>query len=73
MDSIISSSQSAFIPGRIITDNILFTHELLHSMKQNTKEKKGRMVINIDMSKAYDWVEWPFLALALKALGFVDS
>lgn len=37
MNSIISNSQSSFILGHIITNNILIAHKLLHSMKQNSK------------------------------------
>lgn len=57
MNSIISSSKSAFIPKRIITDNIFITHELLHSMKNNVKGWTSKMSIKFDMSKAYKWVE----------------
>lgn len=61
MDSIISSSQSTFIPSKIIKDNILITHELLHTMKYNIKGKKGKMAVKLDMSKAYNWVKLTFL------------
>lgn len=57
MNSIISSNQSAFIPKRLITDNIMVAHELLHSLKKNKKEKVEKMVVKLDMSKAYDRVK----------------
>lgn len=53
MDLIISNLQSAFIPGRIIIDNIIVTHELLYSMNHNMKGKIGKIAVKLDMSKAY--------------------
>lgn len=39
MHDIISSNHNAFISGRLITDNIMITHELFHTLKSKTKEK----------------------------------
>ncbi|XP_042958006.1 uncharacterized protein LOC122293492 [Carya illinoinensis] len=67
---IISPKQSAFLPGRLINDNIMVAYELLHSMRNRKKEKVGSMAMKLDMSKAYDRVEWQFLEAVLFKLGF---
>ncbi|KAL8098318.1 hypothetical protein AgCh_031186 [Apium graveolens] len=45
IDAIISDTQSAFIPGRLITDNIMIAHELIHYMKRKTTRKQGWMAL----------------------------
>ena len=69
---IISSTQSAFIPGRLITDNILVAFEALHTMDSHMKGREGFMALKLDMSKAYDRVEWNFLEAILRKLGFAS-
>lgn len=70
LDSIVSEYQSAFIPGRAITDNILITHETLHYLKVSEATKRCSMVVKTDMSKTYDHIEWAFLEEVLQQLGF---
>ncbi|WZY87458.1 hypothetical protein YC2023_044193 [Brassica napus] len=70
LDSIVSVHQSAFIPGRAITDNILITHETLHYLKVSEATRRCSMVVKTDMSKAYDRIEWSFLEKVLHQLGF---
>jgi hypothetical protein len=67
---ILSPYQSAFIPGRLITDNILAAYESLHTIHSKMYGKIGFMAIKIDMSKAYDRVEWRFLEAVMEKLGF---
>ena len=65
---IIAPTQSAFVPGRLITDNV--TYEALHMMHGRKKGKTGTIALKLDISKAYDGVKWSFLRRIMLKLGF---
>ncbi|GJZ76828.1 putative RNA-directed DNA polymerase [Tanacetum coccineum] len=65
---LISSNQSAFVPGRSISDNILLTHELMHNY--HLDRGVPRCAFKVDIQKAYDTVDWEFLKAALEGFGF---
>ncbi|KAH1038066.1 hypothetical protein J1N35_039809 [Gossypium stocksii] len=65
----ISQNQSAFVPGRMIHDNILIAHELVHYLQSAKNRPNKGFVIKLDMSKAYDRVEWPFIEEVMKKMG----
>jgi hypothetical protein len=67
LPEIVSHSQSAFIKKRCIHDNFLHVQGLI---KELHKDKSPAFFLQIDISKAFDTVSWPFLLEVLEALGF---
>ncbi|XP_024195708.1 uncharacterized protein LOC112198837 [Rosa chinensis] len=63
LPAIISPLQSAYVPGRIVLDNTLVANEVAHF---NT----GFFSLKLDISKAYDRLEWNYLQAILSKLGF---
>ena len=61
LPDIISPTQSALLLGRLITDNVLVAYETLHTMHSRKKGKTGSLALKLDVSKAYNQVEWLFL------------
>lgn len=51
----------------------MMVHELLYSLKKNKIGKVGKMIVKLDISKAYDRVEWPYLEAVMKVMGFTKA
>ncbi|XP_021803273.1 uncharacterized protein LOC110747395 [Prunus avium] len=73
LGNFISPQQCAFIPGRQIQDNIFMAHEAFHSLKIRRKTKIFEMGLKLDMNKAFDRIEWDFVAAVLEKLGFAGD
>uniref|UniRef100_A0A803QGD6 Reverse transcriptase domain-containing protein n=1 Tax=Cannabis sativa TaxID=3483 RepID=A0A803QGD6_CANSA len=69
---IISKNQSAFIPGHLISDNIMITFEVMHYLKRKPKGKDGYMVLKLDLSEAYNRIEWDFIRAMMLRMGFAS-
>lgn len=71
LPEIITDNQSAFLSGRLISDNILLAFEAFHYIKKVKKgKKKWDMGIKLDMAKAYDRIEWDFQEATMVNFGF---
>ena len=73
LQDIISPNQSTSIPGRMITDNALIAFECLHAINTNNDARSQFCAYKVDLSKAYDRVDWGFLNSVLLKLGFQRS
>jgi hypothetical protein len=70
LDEIVSPNQSAFVPDRLIIDNGLLAFECFHYILQEKDPEKSFCAYKLDLSKAYDRVDWRFLEQAMEKLGF---
>ena len=70
LPNIISENQSAFMPVRSITDNVLVSFEIINHMKRKNKGTEGEVYLKLDISKAYDRVNWSFLKKKMIHMGF---
>ncbi|XP_073054082.1 uncharacterized protein [Primulina eburnea] len=52
VERLVTPNQSGFVPGRMISDNILLAQELTHSLTLPTRG--GNVILKLDMAKAYD-------------------
>jgi hypothetical protein len=72
LPNIFFQEQSAFVPRRLITNNVLIAYECLHTIRRQ-RSNTPFFALKIDMMKAYDRVEWAYLRGVLQKLGFHDS
>lgn len=70
LSQIISPTQSVFIPSRLITDNVIIDYECLHKIRLSKGKRKRLVALKLDISKAYDRVEWRFLEQTMKNAWF---
>lgn len=70
LDSLISQEQSAFVPGRRITNNALIAFKCIHAIQNGIGDRQEFGAYKLDLAKAYDRVDRAFLQSLLEKLGF---
>lgn len=65
----ISTAQSAFVPGRTISDNVILLREVLHSFNMKGY-KREEFCFKADLSKAFDRMDWQYLRMVMNLYGF---
>ena len=65
---LISEHQSAFVRGRTIHHHVALAHELFQKLK--SKIRGGSVGLKLDISKAFDKLQWNFLFKALEFFKF---
>nr|GEU72415.1 hypothetical protein [Tanacetum cinerariifolium] len=68
LPNLVSLNQSAFAPGRCISNNILLTQDLMHNY--HLDRGPSRCAFKVDIQKAYNTVDWKFLHDVLIGFGF---
>ncbi|XP_056862412.1 uncharacterized protein LOC130510091 [Raphanus sativus] len=71
LPAVVSNSQSAFLPGRLLAENVLLATELVNGY--NTQALSPRGILKVDLRKAFDCVRWDFLLAALRAIAIPES
>jgi hypothetical protein len=67
LPDLVSSNQSALIKGRRIHGNFILVQQTTKALHI---QNEGRVLLKLDISKAFDSVSWPFLLEVIKYLGF---
>ena len=66
LDSVIDASQTAFVPGRWIGDNVL---EHLEAVEYYPAAQESACIVGLDFAKAYDRIDRGWLGRCMEALG----
>lgn len=67
---IISIEQRGFIRDRNIADCVILASEAINSLDK--KQYGGNLAIKVDISKAFDTLDWNFLVMVLNNFGFLN-
>ena len=65
--SVIPKEQTGFVPGRSISENIIFLGDAIHYAKRN---HPSSIILALDFAKAYDRIQWPVMFAVLRKMAF---
>lgn len=56
LPGMISNTQSSFVKGRLLVENVLLATEMVHGF--NKKQISPRGMLKVDLKKVFDSVDW---------------
>ena len=68
--AVVSPDQSCGIPGRFMGENVHLLHDIVN---YSSMEGVSGAILSLDQEKAFDRVEWSYLAKVLVRMGFGES
>ncbi|CAA7026594.1 unnamed protein product [Microthlaspi erraticum] len=71
LPSVISHSQSAFLLGRLLSENVLLATEIVQGYNMPNVSPRG--MLKVDLRKDFDSVRWDFVISVLKGLNMPDK
>lgn len=69
--NMISNSQTTFLKGRLLVENVLLATEMVQGFNQKNTYRRGLLMV--DIRKAFDYVKWSFILEVLRAVDFFIS
>jgi hypothetical protein len=73
LQDMISPTQSAFILSSMITENAIIAFECIHALQNGSANAGKFCAYKLDLMKAYDRVDWNFLKVPLRKIGFAEK
>jgi exonuclease III len=74
LDSVIDSTQTAFVPGRDIADNVLLHLEEIDYLQEvGVQQGQQGCILFLDFEKAYDRLDRDWLVRCMETMQFPDS
>ena len=67
LPKLVGNHQSAFVKGRSLHDNFILVQSMAHRLHAL---RSSSVLLKLDISKAFDSVQWPFLIEVLNQMGF---
>lgn len=68
---VISHAQSAFMPSRLLAENVLLATDLVRGYNSSNTEPKA--MLKVDLKKAFDSVRWDFIIGSLRAISIPET
>lgn len=70
LPDLIEPNQCDFVKGRLLLENVLLATELVKDYHKQSIQP--RSILKLDISKAFDSVNWSFIMNTFRALGIPD-